>query len=220
MPPRSPMKSQRHRSCYVNVIKSLFDYCVTFLIFFPALILIFIIAIPLAFLNRGKIFFKQQRSGLNGKVFYAYKFRTMNDEVDASGNLLPDEARLTLTGKFIRKTSLDELPQILNVIKGDMSLVGPRPLLPEYLPYYTSIQRQRHTVKPGITGLAQINGRNETTWEKRLEYDIQYVKTVSFRLDLTILLKTIKKVLRSEGVSAEGSVTMPRFSDYIEAKRK
>lgn len=144
----------------------------------------------------------------------------MNDAKDDQGNLLPDADRLTTVGGWIRKTSLDEIPQLLNVIKGDMSFVGPRPLLPEYLPYYDERQRERHSVKPGITGLAQVNGRNLTTWERRFDLDIQYIEEISFLLDLKILLMTVVKVIKSEGISAEGHATMPKFSDYVKGKRK
>ena len=212
------MKSQAHKSFYAKVIKPLIDFSLATVILLPAIILVIVISIALAFLNRGKIFFVQKRSGLGGRLFFVYKFRTMNDKKDVAGNLLPDEIRLTTVGKFIRKTSLDELPQIINVLKGDMSFIGPRPLLPEYLPYYSDVQSQRHSVKPGITGLAQINGRNETTWDKRFEWDVAYVTKVSFGLDARIFLMTIFKVLRSEGISAQGHATMPKFSDFMKAK--
>ena len=157
------------------------------------------------------IIFTQQRPGLNGKRFTIYKFRTMSDERDAGGNLLPDEKRLTRFGKFLRKTSLDELPELFNVLKGDMSLVGPRPLLMEYLPLYSKEQMRRHEVKPGITGWAQVNGRNTLSWEDKFKMDVWYVDNISFRLDAKILFLTIWKVLKSEGINQEGRATVEFF---------
>jgi undecaprenyl phosphate N,N'-diacetylbacillosamine 1-phosphate transferase len=194
------------------------DFLLAVVAVVPAFPFFILVSLLLFIVNRGKVFFRQQRVGFQERIFTAWKFRTMNDARDQAGNLLPDENRLTPVGSFIRKTSIDEIPQIVNVLKGDMSFIGPRPLLPEYLPYYDEIQKQRHSVKPGITGLAQVNGRNLTTWEKRLEMDVYYVRNVSFRLDLKIFFHTIVKVLRSEGISAEGHATMPKFSDYIKAK--
>ncbi|MDQ9098557.1 sugar transferase [Bacillus licheniformis] len=158
------------------------------------------------------VLFRQTRPGLNGEPFTLYKFRTMTDERDAAGNLLSDEKRLTKTGRLIRKTSLDELPQLINVIKGDLSLVGPRPLLMEYIPLYTKRQWRRHEVKPGITGWAQINGRNKVTWEEKFELDVWYVDHRSFLLDLKILLLTVVKVSKSEGVSQDRHVTAEKFT--------
>jgi undecaprenyl phosphate N,N'-diacetylbacillosamine 1-phosphate transferase len=173
---------------------------------------IFIIAvIGLYFANQGKPFFFQQRPGKDGKIFKIIKFKTMNEKKDAAGNLLPDAQRLTKTGIFVRKTSLDELPQLLNVIKGDMSLIGPRPLLPEYLPLYNKFQNRRHEVKPGITGWAQVNGRNAISWEQKFEFDVWYVDRVSFMLDMKIVFKTLLKVIKSDGISSNGSVTMEVF---------
>jgi sugar transferase EpsL len=157
------------------------------------------------------VFFTQVRPGLNGKPFTLYKFRTMTDERDKEGNLLPDEVRLTKTGKLIRKLSIDELPQLWNVIKGDLSLVGPRPLLMEYLPLYTNKQSRRHEVKPGITGWAQVNGRNAISWEKKFELDVWYVDHRSFFLDLKILFLTVRKVLISEGIHQSDHATSERF---------
>lgn len=157
------------------------------------------------------VLFKQQRPGLNGKPFYIYKFRTMTDETDNQGNLLPDEERLTSFGELIRKLSLDELPQLFNVIKGDLSLVGPRPLLMQYLDRYTPEQARRNTVLPGITGWAQVNGRNGITWEEKFALDLWYVDNRSFWLDLKILWMTLFKVICSEGISQHGHVTMPEF---------
>lgn len=166
----------------------------------------------LYFANDGSPFFFQTRPGKNEKLFNIIKFKTMNDRKDSNGNLLPDAERLTKVGKFVRKTSLDEIPQLINVIKGDMSLIGPRPLLPEYLPLYNAFQKQRHQVRPGITGWAQVNGRNAIGWDQKFEYDVWYVKHLSFLLDSKILLLTIKKVFVSEGISSDTSVTMEKFT--------
>jgi sugar transferase EpsL len=157
------------------------------------------------------IMFHQMRPGLNGQVFRMYKFRTMSNKRDEEGNLLPDEQRLTSLGKFLRKTSLDELPELFNVLKGDMSLVGPRPLLMQYLERYTPEQARRHEVKPGITGWAQVNGRNAISWEDKFELDVWYIDNQSLWLDFKILLKTVVKVFKREGISAEGEATMPEF---------
>jgi len=147
-----------------------------------------------------------------------FKFRTMTNETDEKGNLLPNEQRMTRFGSFLRSSSLDELPELFNVLKGDMSLVGPRPLLMDYLPYFTEEQLRRHDVKPGITGLSQVNGRNAIGWEKKLELDIQYVNQQSFWLDLKILLLTVKKVFKREGITHDGDVAMPRFDEYVQQK--
>lgn len=182
---------------------------VAFIVLFP----IFLIAmILLAVANQGKPFFFQKRPGKNGRIFSIVKFKTMNDKKDAEGNLLPDADRLTSVGSFVRKTSLDEIPQLLNVLKGDMSLIGPRPLLVEYLPLYNQIQKRRHEVRPGITGWAQVNGRNAISWEQKFDYDVYYVDNVSFKLDVKILYLTVLKVFKSEGISAQGSVTMEKFT--------
>lgn len=157
------------------------------------------------------VLFKQKRPGLNGKIFTIYKFRTMTDKRDENGELLPDDVRLTDFGKFLRSTSLDELPELFNILKGDMSIVGPRPLLVEYLPYYTETEKQRHSVSPGLTGLAQVNGRNNLDWNERLAYDIQYVNSISFINDLSIIINTVKKVITRSDIyvctTAEGSLT-------------
>ncbi|MBO0387398.1 sugar transferase [Staphylococcus simulans] len=157
------------------------------------------------------VLFKQQRPGLNGEPFYIYKFRTMTDARDDQGELLPDEQRMTKVGSFIRKTSIDELPQLINVIKGDLSLVGPRPLLMEYLPLYSQEQKKRHLVKPGITGWAQVNGRNAISWEAKFKLDVLYVENQSFKLDMYILYKTFINVLNRKDVSAKDHVTMEKF---------
>ena len=168
--------------------------------------------ILLFFANKGRAFFFQRRPGLNGRIFSIIKFKTMRDAYGADGEPLPDAERLTKTGSFVRKTSLDEIPQLLNVIIGDMSLIGPRPLLTEYLPLYNDEQKQRHLVKPGITGWAQVNGRNAITWDQKFTFDVWYVNNLSFSLDLKIILMTIKKVIKSEGISQNNHVTMDKFT--------
>lgn len=157
------------------------------------------------------VIFKQERPGRNEKIFHLYKFRSMTDEKDTEGNLLPDEVRLTSFGKKLRSTSLDELPELFNILKGDMSLIGPRPLLVRYLPRYNEFQRHRHDVRPGLTGLAQVNGRNAITWEKKFEYDVEYVNKLSFALDARIFMDTVRAVLKREGISSETSATMEEF---------
>jgi len=196
---------------YRLIIKSIIDFCVS-LIILIALFPILIGASVLLFIaNDRKPFFFQLRPGKNGQLFKIIKFKTMNDKRDSDGNLLPDAYRLTKIGQLVRKTSLDELPQLINVLKGDMSLIGPRPLLPEYLPLYNETQQRRHIVKPGITGWAQVNGRNAISWEQKFEYDVWYVDHLSFMLDINILLLTIKKVFISEGISQQGQATMSYF---------
>lgn len=193
------------------MLKRVFDLVASFiglLILSPVL---FLLAILVIIKHGSPILFKQTRPGKYGKPFTFYKFRTMTNETDEYGNLLLDKDRLTSFGSFLRKTSLDELPSLFNVIKGDMSLVGPRPLLMQYLPLYNDIQKRRHKVKPGITGWAQINGRNSLTWSKKFEFDVWYVDNQSFWLDLKILFLTIYKVLKREGISSNTSVTMEEF---------
>lgn len=173
---------------------------------------IFIIVLVLLMINNsGKPFFFQKRPGKNEKIFKVIKFKTMNDKKGKNGELLPDENRLTSLGSFIRKTSLDEIPQLINVLIGDMSLIGPRPLLPEYLALYNSEQKKRHNVKPGITGWAQINGRNAISWQKKFEFDLWYVNNISFLTDVKIFFKTFTKVFKSEGINREGEATITRF---------
>ena len=193
------------------MIKTMFDFSISLIglvLLFPILCLLSII---LFFSIGTPILFKQQRPGINGKPFNFIKFRTMTTNIDEKGNLLSDKKRLTKFGKLLRKTSLDELPSLGNVLKGDLSLVGPRPLLMEYLPLYSKEQIRRHEVKPGITGWAQINGRNTISWEKKFELDIWYVENYSFWLDIRILLMTIWKVIKREGVSHKQFSTMPKF---------
>ncbi len=168
-------------------------------------------AVLLAFANGGKVFFVQPRPGLHGKPFNIIKFKTMNDRRDRHGELLPDAVRLTKIGRLVRKTSVDELPQLVNVLKGDISLIGPRPLLMEYLPLYNPEQARRHEVKPGITGWAQVNGRNTLSWEKKFRHDVYYVEHLSFALDVKIFFLTIFKILQGEGISGENSATMEKF---------
>ncbi|MBW7676627.1 sugar transferase [Chryseobacterium chendengshani] len=199
---------------YKDYIKRLLDFTVAF---FALLILspVFIIAtIGLYFANDGKPFFFQARPGLKEKIFKIIKFKTMNDKKDSNGDLLPDSKRLTSIGAFVRKTSLDELPQLINVLKGDMSLIGPRPLLPQYLALYSNTQKMRHNVRPGITGWAQVNGRNAISWKKKFELDVWYVDHLSLTLDIKIFFKTIKKVFVREGISAEGQATTDAFNGF------
>jgi lipopolysaccharide/colanic/teichoic acid biosynthesis glycosyltransferase len=173
--------------------------------------LFLVLTLFLAIANEGKPFFVQRRPGKNEIIFKIIKFKTMNDKKDSFGNLLSDAERLTSIGSFVRKTSLDELPQLINVLKGDMSLIGPRPLLPQYLPLYNEFQKQRHYVKPGITGWAQVNGRNAISWEKKFEYDVYYVDNISFLLDVKIVFLTIEKVVVQDGINTEGQVTTLKF---------
>jgi undecaprenyl phosphate N,N'-diacetylbacillosamine 1-phosphate transferase len=198
---------------YVHFVKRLIDFIIVFctlMIIWPILLLI---SIWLHFANKGTgTFFMQERPGKHGKIFKVIKYKTMTDERDENGNLLPDEKRLTKIGKFIRSTSIDELPQLINVLKGDMALIGPRPLLPQYLPLYSKEQARRHAVRPGITGWAQVNGRNAISWTKKFELDVWYVDHCSFLLDLKIIFLTIKKVFVREGISSDTSVTMEAFT--------
>ncbi|MCU0351099.1 MAG: sugar transferase [Flavobacterium sp.] len=196
---------------YKNYLKRIFDFTVALfalLLFLPIFVLV---TIGLFIANDGKPFFFQIRPGKNEKLFQIIKFKTMNDKKDSNGELLSDAERLTKLGRFVRKTSLDEIPQLLNVLKGDMSLIGPRPLLTEYLPLYNEVQKKRHDVRPGITGWAQVNGRNAISWAQKFEFDVWYVKNCTFVLDLKILFLTIKKVFISEGISQEGQATAEKF---------
>ena len=198
---------------YSFFLKRLIDFIVVFgvlVIIWPILL---IMTLWLHFANRGAgAFFTQERPGQYGKIFKVIKFKTMTDERDENGDLLPDEKRLTKIGKFIRSTSVDELPQLFNVLKGDMSLIGPRPLLPQYLPLYSKEQARRHEVRPGITGWAQVNGRNAISWTKKFELDVWYVDHCSFLLDLKIIFLTVKEVFVREGISSDTSVTMEPFT--------
>ena len=196
---------------YKIFFKPLLDFVLSFLGLIISSPIFLIVFIALLLANKGKVFFLQKRPGKNEEIFKIIKFRTMNDKKDAHGNLLPDEERLTTIGKLVRKTSLDEIPQLINVLLGNMSLIGPRPLLPEYLPLYNDFQKKRHLIKPGITGWAQINGRNGVEWEKKFQFDVWYVENLSFLLDLQIMFLTLKKVLKLEGVNREGEATNIAF---------
>ncbi|MCD7940132.1 MAG: sugar transferase [Bacteroides intestinalis] len=198
---------------YVHFVKRLIDFIIVFCVLMVIWPILLVISIWLYFANKGAgIFFTQERPGKCGKIFRVIKFKTMTDERNEDGILLPDEKRLTKLGKFIRSTSIDELPQLINVLKGDMSLIGPRPLLPQYLPLYSGEQARRHEVRPGITGWAQVNGRNAISWTKKFELDVWYVDHCSFLLDMEILFMTIKKVFIREGISSDTSVTMEVFT--------
>ena len=196
---------------YRRYFKRLLDFILGLLALAILTPVFLIVLAALFFSNKGKPFFFQRRPGKNERIFLFVKFKTMNDARDSSGELLPDEKRITRFGKFIRRTSLDEIPQLFNVLKGDMSLIGPRPLLIEYLPLYNDRQKRRHEVRPGITGWAQANGRNAISWEQKFEYDVWYVENLNFVLDLKIIALTIKKTLKSEGISQQGHATMPVF---------
>jgi undecaprenyl phosphate N,N'-diacetylbacillosamine 1-phosphate transferase len=198
-------------STYVTVIKPVLDFLVALVVFLVLSPLFIVVTLLLAIANGGKPFFLQRRPGKNGKLFKVIKYKTMNDRRDKDGNLLPDADRLTPIGSWVRRSSVDEVPQLLNVLKGDMSIIGPRPLLEEYLPLYSNEQKKRHDVRPGITGWAQVNGRNAISWQQKFAYDVWYVNNISFALDLKILLMTFRNVARSEGISSETSATMEKF---------
>ncbi|HPU62992.1 MAG TPA: sugar transferase [Mobilitalea sp.] len=196
---------------YQKYVKRLLDFIISLL---AVIILspVFLVIAVLVRIKLGKpVIFKQKRPGLNEKIFTLYKFRTMTNEKDSSGNLLPDRDRLTKFGRFLRSTSLDELPELINILKGDMSFVGPRPLLVQYLPLYNEHQRKRHNVKPGLSGWAQVSGRNAISWEEKFDLDVEYVNKVSFLFDLKIFFLTIKKVIMREGINQEGEATMEYF---------
>ena len=194
------------------MLKRGFDFCVAFIVLMMAVPVMALIAILLAASIGRPVLFRQQRPGLRAQPFMLYKFRTMSERRDAQGELLGDELRLTTVGSILRRLSLDELPQLFNVLKGDMSLVGPRPLLMEYLPLYSTEQARRHDVRPGITGWAQVNGRNAVAWEARFALDVWYVEHQSFSLDLRILWLTVLRVLRSDGINQPGAATMQKFT--------
>lgn len=196
---------------YKGILKPLGDRLVAFLVLIIVMPFLIIFCILLLIANKGTPFFLQRRPGLHGKVFKVIKFKTMNDAVDENGKLLPDFQRITKIGKFVRSTSIDELPQLFNVLIGEMSFVGPRPLLERYLPLYNQQQRRRHEVLPGITGWAQVNGRNAISWEQKFDLDIYYVNNISFALDTKILLLTIMKVVKREGVQNNEAQPMPEF---------
>lgn len=196
---------------YRSFFKRVFDFILSLtaiIILSPVLLLLTVIG---AFLMGGNPFFTQERPGKDGKIFKLVKFRSMNNKRDERGELLPDEKRLTYYGKFLRNTSLDELPELINILKGDMAIVGPRPLLVRYLTRYNKTQARRHEVRPGLTGLAQVNGRNAISWEEKFRYDVEYVDKLSLMLDIKIILMTVLKVVKRDGISSENSATMEEF---------
>ena len=200
---------------YKNGFKRIIDFTLVLFVLFVIWPFLLIMGIWLHFANKGAgAFFFQERPGKNGKIFKVIKFKTMTDERDSEGNLLSDAERLTKVGKIVRSLSIDELPQLLNVLKGDMALVGPRPLLPKYLPLYSEEQFRRHEVRPGITGWAQVNGRNNISWKRKFELDVWYVDHISFWLDVKVVLLTIKKVFVREGINKEGNATTEAFNGY------
>ena len=209
---------------YAKYVKRPLDFVLslTALIILSPLLLILTIVGAIAM--KGNPFFVQKRPGRiskktgQEKIFSLIKFRTMSNAKDKDGNLLPDKDRLNRYGRFLRSTSLDELPELVNIVKGDMAIVGPRPLLVKYLPYYSEEQRHRHDVRPGLTGYAQVNGRNSVDWNEKLHMDVEYARSITFRLDAKIILKTVMKVLRREGISQEGQATMEDFADYCKAQ--
>lgn len=197
---------------YKNFFKRLFDFCISLIALICISPLLLIVAIWLHFANKGAgAFFFQERPGKGEKIFKVIKFKTMTDERDAEGNLLPDEKRITKAGQFVRTSSIDELLQLINVLKGDMALIGPRPLLVKYLPYYTEREKLRHTVRPGISGWAQVNGRNNISWDKKLAYDVEYVENLSLMMDIKVILKTIQNVLSRKDIVLQA---IPDLDDY------
>ncbi len=204
---------------YAKYIKRCLDFICSLLGLIILSPLLLILAILVKIKLGSPVIFKQERPGKDEKIFTLYKFRTMTNEKDEDGNLLPDEKRLTKFGKMLRSTSLDELPELFNILKGDMSIVGPRPLRVRYLPYYTEQERHRHDVKPGLTGLAQINGRNAILWDEKFKYDIQYINKITFKLDILIVLKTIKQVFKKQNIELEGSTDVTDFDKYRESNK-
>lgn len=200
---------------YKRGLKRGLDFVIVFIVLLVIWPILLLLIIFLHFTNKGVgVFFTQDRPGKNARIFKAIKFKTMTDERDSGGNLLPDAERLTKIGKIVRSLSIDELPQLINVLKGDMALVGPRPLLPKYLPLYSEKQFRRHEVRPGITGWAQVNGRNDISWKRKFELDVWYVDHISFWLDVKIILLTIKKVFVREGINKEGNATTEAFNGH------
>ena len=198
---------------YKLFFKRFFDFWISLIVLICISPILLVVTIWLNFVNKGAgVFFFQERPGLHGKIFKVIKYKTMTDERDAEGNLLPDEVRLTKVGRFVRSTSIDELPQLINVLKGDMALIGPRPLLPQYLPLYSAEQARRHEVRPGISGWAQCHGRNAISWTEKFKLDVWYVDHVSLMTDLKVIWITIMKVLKRDGISQEGNVTMEAFN--------
>jgi len=200
---------------YIRVTKPLFDFLISLTGLLVLSPLIFVLFLFVYYIHGNPVLFSQLRPGKNGVVFKLYKFRTMTNDCDSEGELLPDNQRISRLGTFLRNTSLDEIPQLLNVLKGEISLVGPRPLLVEYLPLYNENQKKRHLVKPGITGWAQVNGRNAITWEDKFKMDLYYVENISFKLDLIIIFRTIKKVIMRTDINSDGGLTMERFKGSL-----
>ncbi len=198
---------------YAKYFKRMLDFILSLIALIILSPILLIVAILVRIKLGSPIIFKQQRPGKNEKIFTLYKFRTMTDKKDENGNLLPDSERLTKFGKLLRSTSLDELPELINILKGDMAIVGPRPLLVEYLPYYTEEEKHRHDVRPGLTGLAQVNGRNSISWEEKFKYDVQYVKKITFLGDLKIILKTVKKTVKREDILVGKEFKVGKFID-------
>lgn len=209
---KQTVEAPHKKGAYEKYIKRPVDFILSLLALIVLSPILLIVAILVRIKLGSPVIFKQQRPGLNGEIFNMYKFRTMTDERDENGELLPDEERLKEFGKKLRSTSLDELPELWNIVRGDMSLIGPRPLLVKYLPRYNAHQARRHEVRPGVTGYAQVNGRNSITWEKKFDLDVEYVDNVTFVGDLQIIFKTIKTVLMREGISSDSSVTMEEFA--------
>ena len=200
---------------YKYFFKRVLDFGISLIALICISPILLVVTVWLHFANKGAgAFFLQERPGKDGRIFKVIKFKTMTDERDADGNLLPDEARLTRVGRFVRSTSIDELPQLINVLKGEMALIGPRPLRTYYLPLYSEEQRHRHDVRPGITGWAQVNGRNNISWMRKFELDVWYVRNLSFMLDVRIILMTVRNVLRREGISKEGMATTEAFNGH------
>ncbi len=200
---------------YRSFFKRVIDLLVALIVLTIASPIIIVTTLLLAIANNGKPFFLHARPGRKERIFRVIKFKTMTDKNDAQGELLPDADRLTAIGNFVRKTSIDELPQLINVLKGDMSLIGPRPLMIEYLPFYNEQQKRRHDVRPGITGWAQVNGRNSISWKEKFDLDIYYIDNLSFLLDIKIFFLTIGNIFKASGISADGHATMPKFSDEM-----
>lgn len=204
---------------YAKYVKRILDFTLSLLALIILSPIMFILYILVRIKLGNPVIFKQMRPGKDEKIFKLYKFRTMTDEKDEQGNLLPDEQRLTKFGKFLRSTSLDELPELINIIKGDMAIVGPRPLLVQYLEFYNEEQKHRHDVRPGLTGLAQVSGRNSITWEEKFKQDIEYINNLTFVNDVKIIFMTIGKVFKREGISQDGEATMERF-DIAQAQKQ
>lgn len=205
---------------YAKYIKRILDFILSLIALIVLSPVLLVVAILVRIKLGSPIIFKQQRPGKDEKIFTLYKFRTMTDKKDENGNLLPDSERLTRFGKVLRSTSLDELPELVNILKGDMSIVGPRPLLVEYLPLYSEEQKHRHDVRPGLTGLAQVSGRNSLSWEEKFNDDLQYIKHITFFEDMKIIFMTVAKVFKREGIAQEGNATMEKFTGNKENKKE